>query len=102
MAAELDDAAVRSAALNNFAQTARLRGEIERALDLTREALEICIQQGDSHHEAAIRNNLADLLHSTGDSDGAMEQLKTATAVLARIGDEPAGMLPEVWKLGEW
>jgi hypothetical protein len=28
--------------------------------------------------------------------------LKEATTVLAKIGDEPTGPLPEVWKLVQW
>ncbi len=99
---ELEDAGGRAAALNNLALAARSRGDLDRALELTLEALEICTQQGDRHHEAALHNNIADLLHDKGETEQAMQHLKQATATLAEIGDEPTGMLPEVWKLVEW
>lgn len=102
LADELDDFGGRAAALNNLALTARSRGDVDRALQLSLEALEICARQGDRHHEAALHNNVADLLHQKGDTEAAMDHLKRATTTLAEIGDEPTGMLPEVWKLVEW
>ena len=102
LAEQLDDAGGRAAALNNLAHTARSEGDLDRALGLARRALAVCVQQGDSHREAALNNNIADLLHAQGDVDGAMEHLKQATTTLAKIGQEPSGMLPEVWKLVEW
>lgn len=102
LARELEDASGEVAALNNLALAGRSRGDLQRALELTRAALTICEQQGDAHREAALHNNIADLLHSTGESDAAMEHLKRATRMLAEIGDEPTGPLPEVWKLVEW
>ena len=102
LATQLEDAAGRVAALNNLAHAARSLDELDEALALTEEALEICTEQGDSHRAAALHNNIADLLHSSGDTEGAMEHLKRSTAVLAKIGEEPSGLLPEVWKLVEW
>jgi DNA-binding SARP family transcriptional activator/predicted ATPase len=102
LATELDDVAGRAAALNNLAQAARARGELEPALQLTSQALNLSIQQGDSHRAAALHSNLADLLHEKGDTEAAMAHLKEATTVLAKIGDEPTGPLPEVWKLVQW
>ncbi len=75
---------------------------MDTALQLTEQALAICAEQGDRHREAALRNNLADVLHELGENDAAMQQLKEATATLAEIGGEPASLLPEVWKLVEW
>ncbi|MDP9069066.1 MAG: AAA family ATPase [Actinomycetota bacterium] len=102
LAEELADFSGRAAALNNLALAARSENDVMGALELTREALEICAQQGDRHREAALRNNMADLLHELGDTEGAMRELKQATATLAEIGEEPTGLLPEVWKLVEW
>lgn len=101
-AIEGGDVAGRAAALNNLARAARSRGDLDHALRLTNEALDICAQQGDSHREAALHNNVADLLHEKGETEAAMDHLKTATTILAKIGTEPTGMLPEVWKLIEW
>ena len=102
LATGLEDAGGRVAALNNLAHARRSGGELDEALRLTEEALRICTQQGDSHRAAALHNNMADLLHEKGDTEGAMQHLKTSTAALARIGAEPTGLLPEVWKLVEW
>lgn len=102
LAEGLGDGAGRVAALNNLALAARSLGDLEEASELTRQALAICTEQGDRHREAALRNNLADLLHERGEDEGAMQQLKQATATLAEIGEEPTGLLPEVWKLVEW
>lgn len=102
VAEELGDGPGRAAALNNLALAARSEGDLESALRLTESALVICIEHGDRHREAALRNNLADLLHEKRDTAGAMEQLKQATTTLADIGEEPTGLLPEVWKLVEW
>lgn len=102
LAEELDDGPGRTAALNNLALAARSRDDLDAALTLTQHALQICAAHGDRHREAALRNNLADLLHAQGDNEGAMQQLKQATATLAEIGEEPSGLLPEVWKLVEW
>lgn len=88
--------------MNNLAHARQRTGDLDDALRLTEEALRICTQQGDSHRAAALHNNMADLLHEKGDTEAAMQHLKTSTAVLAKIGAEPTGMLPEVWKLVEW
>ena len=55
------------AALNNLALVERAAGNLAEALELTREALALCAAQGDRHREAALHNNLADLLHAAGE-----------------------------------
>ena len=77
------------------------RGELERALELTRAALALCAAQGDRHREAALHNNLADLLHAADRPDEAMAALKRAVAIFAEIGAEGEPQ-PEVWKLARW
>src|SRR3712207_9109822 len=77
-ASERGDATGRVAALNNLAWTARSQGRLDDALELTTSALEICAELGDSHREAALRNNIADLYHQKGDNEAAMENLKDA------------------------
>lgn len=98
----LGDPSVRIAALNNLALDHANAGELSEAEALTREALELCIGQGDRHHEAALRNNLADLLHRAGQSEGAMEELKRAVTAFATIGSEGDALYPGVWSLVEW
>jgi hypothetical protein len=61
----------------------------------------LCAAQGDLHREAALENNLADLLHANGESEAAMPHLKRAVALFAEVGEEPLAR-PELWKLVEW
>ena len=78
-------------------------GDTLEAIRLTGQALALCATQGDRHREAALHNNLADLLHAAGQPDAAMAHLKEAVAIFAEVG-EPAGPpgQPEIWKLVEW
>jgi len=96
-----DDPAARAAALNNLALAYRAEGELDRALELTEEALALCVKVGDRHREAALANNAADLLHAAGRRDESIERLRQAVAIFAEIGAQD-GMEPEIWKLVEW
>jgi tetratricopeptide (TPR) repeat protein len=98
----LSDPSIRIAALNNLALDHAAAGELAEAESLTRRALELCTAHGDRHHEAALRNNLADILHRAGRADHAMEQLKLAVTVFAAIGSEGEDVYPGVWSLVEW
>lgn len=69
---------------------------------LAETALTLCASQGDRHREAALHNNLADLLHSLGRSEEAMSHLKQAVSIYAEIGVEAGTVQPEIWKLVEW
>jgi len=102
IAVELADSSVRIAALNSLARDLTREGELDRAGELLRDALELCRMQGDRHHEAALHNNLADVLHKAGADDEAMEELKRAVAVFAQIGSEDAELRPGVWSLADW
>ena len=84
LAEGLPDPSVTVAALNNLALACARAGDPERALELTRRALVLCTRQGDRHREAALHNNLADLLHRAGRSDDAMAHLKQAAATVCR------------------
>ena len=77
-------------------------GDIDGALELAEAALALCASQGDRHREAALHNNLADLLYAKGRSADAMLHLKRAVAIFAEIGVEAGAMQPEIWKLVEW
>ena len=96
------DPGVRVAALNTLALICADEGDRDRALALTREALDRCERQGDRHRQAALENNLADLLHATGRADEAMTHLTRAVALFAEIGGRPGELEPEIWKLVEW
>ena len=100
----LADPGIRIAALNNLALVRGRDGDLERAprRSIARGARRSCAAQGDRHREAALRNNLADMLHRAGRDDEAMEELKRAVAIFAEIGGDEEGPQPGVWRLVEW
>jgi DNA-binding SARP family transcriptional activator len=98
----LADPSIRIAALNNLALDHANEGELPQAEALLRQALELCTAQGDRHRQAALRNNLADVLHKAGRRDGAMEELKHAATAFAAIGSDGGELYPGVWNLVEW
>ena len=97
-----DRGSARAAALNNLALALGTIGDEERAISLAEEALTLCIAQGDRHREAALHNNLADLLHAAGRSPEAMAHIKESVAIYAEIGVEAGTVQPQIWKLAEW
>ncbi len=98
----MDDKSAQVAALNNLSLARSGADDIDGAIGLTESALEMCVALGDLHREAALRNNLADLLHSADRHDAAMAQLKMAVAIFAEIGEDAGAMQPEIWKRVEW
>ncbi|MGH2584212.1 MAG: tetratricopeptide repeat protein, partial [Dehalococcoidia bacterium] len=99
---QMEDAGARVAALNNLALVRRALHEIDQARALTDQALALCVRQGDRHREAALRNNLADLLQESGQVEESMAQLKQAVTIFAEIGADREAPEPEIWKLFEW
>jgi DNA-binding SARP family transcriptional activator/tetratricopeptide (TPR) repeat protein len=96
------DPGVRIAALNTLALVCADGGDPGRAIELTREALVLCGRQGDRHRQAALENNLADLLHATGRPVEALDHLRRAVTLFAEVGGRPGELEPEIWKLVEW
>lgn len=96
------DPSVRIAALNTLALVCADAGDHSKAIELTRDALVRCKRQGDRHRQAALENNLADLLHAEGRADEAMIHLKLAVALFAEVGGRLGDLQPEIWKLVEW
>jgi tetratricopeptide (TPR) repeat protein len=99
---EPPDPGVRIAALNTLALVEAEAGDLGAAERLMRDALERCERQGDRHRQAALENNLADLLHAQGREAESMAHLKRAVSLFAEIGGRPGELEPEVWKLVEW
>jgi tetratricopeptide (TPR) repeat protein len=93
---------MRAAAANNLALAAREGGDLDQAQAWTEEALALSVTQGDRHREAALHNNLADLLHLRGRSQEAIPHVKAAVSIYAEIGVEAGSVRPEIWKLTEW
>ncbi len=96
------DPGVRIAALNTLALVLAGEGDREHAIELTLDALARCERQGDRHRQAALENNLADLLQASGRPVEALEHLRRAVALFAEIGGRPGALEPEIWKLVEW
>ncbi len=101
IATTLPDPSLRVAALNNLALALGRDGHADRAIPLAEEALALCVRLGDRHREAALHNNLADLLKAAGRQSESMRHLKRAVTLFAEIG-APQELEPEVWKLVEW
>lgn len=102
LAEALPDPSSRIAALNNLALAHADSSDLTRATTLAGEALTLCVALGDRHREAALRNNLADLLHAAGCGEEAMAQLKQAVVIFAEIGEQVGDGQPEIWRPTEW
>ncbi len=102
LAEDVNDPGARAAALNNLSLLHSAEGNFDQAIDLAETALSLCVSQGDRHREAAMHNNLADLLHADGRREAAMVHLKEAVRIYAEIGVEAGAVQPQIWKLAEW
>jgi DNA-binding SARP family transcriptional activator/predicted ATPase len=89
------------AALNNLALVYGRQHEIERALEVAREALSLGATYGDRHRVAALHANIADLLHADGRTTEALASLKESAALFADL-DDALDRRPEIWKLVQW
>jgi tetratricopeptide (TPR) repeat protein len=87
--------------LNNLALVFLADGDVENGIEAAEEALDVYQRTGDRHREAAVHNNLADLLHRAGRGNDAMAHLKEAVSIFADVGTEPGAFEPAVWKLAE-
>jgi predicted ATPase/DNA-binding SARP family transcriptional activator len=102
IAEKIIEPGMHAAALNNLALTYAESGEYIEAEKLLGVALQRCVVHGDRHHEAALRNNLADVFHAQHKHDLAMQQLKIAVTLFAQIGVSGDAMKSEIWMLAEW
>ena len=101
-ARKLDTPGAQISVLNNLALAHADQDDYPQAIVTLNEALEECLNLGDLHLEAALRNNLADILRADGQEESAMAQLKHAVAIFAEIGQHIEEWEPEIWKLVEW
>lgn len=101
-ATQLNAPMLRVAALNNLAHLRQKSGNLSDAIDAAQAALDLCVTLGDRHREAALQNNLADLLHAADRSEEAMAHVRQAVLIYAEIGVESGTVQPEIWKLSEW
>ena len=85
LAESLTDRSVLVAALNNLALACGRSARPRRRSPSPPGALELCAEQGDRHREAALHNNLVDLLHAAGREGERMEHRKRAVAIFAEV-----------------
>ena len=90
------------AALNNLALVHGDMGDFETAIHNAESALKLCNTTGDLHREAALRNNLADLLQAAGRVEEAQKEVERAVRLFTQVGVDLGQWQPEVWKLVEW
>ena len=102
LAEALRDPSARVAVLNNLALAQIDAGDQRKAIEVIEAALDLCASQGDRHREAALHNNLADMLHASGRPEDAMAHLTQAVTIFAEIGVDSGALHPEIWKLVEW
>ena len=101
-ATQLNAPMLRVAALNNLAHLWQKSGNLADAIACAQVALDLCVTLGDRHHEAALHNHLADLLHAADRSTEATAHVRQAVLIYAEIGVEAGTVQPEIWKLSEW
>jgi tetratricopeptide (TPR) repeat protein len=85
-------------ALNSLVLAHGQAGQVDRAIGYLEAALELCSRQGDRHREAALHNNLADLLHADGRREEAMAHLSTRW----RSSPRSASRAPSNRRAGSW
>jgi DNA-binding SARP family transcriptional activator len=102
LASEHEFLDVQITAANNLALAEAATGQHQAACERLQSALALCLAYGDRHWEAALRSNLADVLHTLGKEEASMAQFKQAVTIYADIGQEIGAARPEIWKLTEW
>ncbi len=102
LAASDPDAGSAIAARNALALVEAADGPSTTAIALLETALDDSRRIGARHLEAAVENNLADQLHTLGDTEASMEHLRRAVALFAEVGGRPGELEPEIWKLVDW
>lgn len=90
----------RMAVLNNKAHLLALDENYDDAMILVEEAIGIAERAGYRHHQAALANHLADLLHKSGRSRDAETKLTEAVTLFSDI--VTIDWEPEVWLLRQW
>lgn len=99
-AAESDpDPTASIAALVALALACAATGAIDEALRQGELAVAACRRIGDRHLEAAVENQLADLLHEAGRDDEARPHQLRAMEAFAEVGGDPADPDPGIWML---
>ncbi|NEQ33364.1 MAG: tetratricopeptide repeat protein, partial [Leptolyngbya sp. SIO4C5] len=81
------DEILKAATLNNMAQVIANKGDIDRAMALWQESLQLLERIGDVRGKAATLNNIAQVIANKGDIDRAMALWQESLQLKERIGD---------------
>jgi DNA-binding SARP family transcriptional activator len=90
----------RMAALNNKAHALADAGDYDDAIDLVLQAIDLSSRTGHRHHEATLRDFLADLYHRSGREQLSRDAQTTAMHLFAELGTD--SLEPELWQLSRW
>jgi ATP/maltotriose-dependent transcriptional regulator MalT len=101
-AAGLGDPVPAIAAANALALVCAERGELDRGLELANGAAASARRAGERHLEAAVENNLADMLRAAGREEDAMVHLRAAVTAFADVAVAPGELEPGIWMLETW
>lgn len=91
-----------SSTLNNLAQLYRQSGSLAQALSVAKRALFLGIVAGDQQREAALHNNLADLLEATGEHEEALFHIRQAFILYSELGLNAETITSSVWDILVW
>jgi Flp pilus assembly protein TadD len=97
-AEQATDPHVRIAVLNNLASTIN---DVEEAVAVAREAVELADAVGDRHVAAAAHNTLADALRRAGRDDAARAEVTRSVELFAGITTGIDDLDPHIWMLAE-
>ncbi len=101
-ASGLSDPAASIAATNALALVVAEQGDLDLAIILAESARFSARRSGERHLEAAVEDNLADMLRAAGRDDEAMEHLRAAVVAFADVGGGPGELEPGIWMLETW
>jgi class 3 adenylate cyclase/predicted ATPase len=87
---------------NNVGLAALDCGDAESAQAHFQHSLELFGRLGNSHGEARAYDNLSQLYANAGNLERASEYTRKAACILAEIGMNTSGPVPEMWQSGTW
>jgi predicted ATPase/transcriptional regulator with XRE-family HTH domain len=84
----IDDAGCAAMAQSNLAETVFFQGDVEAALRLARECLDVFRREGLAYYEALTLNNMAAYRLHSGDRRAAADDIAAAVEAARRAGDD--------------
>ncbi len=96
------DPILRLASVHSLSLVVEEAGDAAGAIELTLQALELAVQTGDRHRQAALHSRLADLYHLLGDEERSRAELTRSVTLFGEVGSGSGQIEPEVWMLTRW